>query len=38
MLARWSGWGAVPQVFDDTDDRYAAERVELRRLLETGQA
>ncbi|MGH9243962.1 MAG: methyltransferase domain-containing protein [Acidimicrobiales bacterium] len=35
MLARWSGWGAIPQVFDDTDDRYVDERVELRRLLRT---
>ncbi len=33
MLARWSEWGAVQQVFDDTSDRFAAERAELRRLL-----
>lgn len=35
VLARWSGWGAIPQVFDDGDDRYANERAELRRLLRT---
>ena len=34
-LARWSGWGAIPQVFDPDDDRYADERAELRRLLRT---
>jgi N12 class adenine-specific DNA methylase/SAM-dependent methyltransferase len=32
-LARWSGWGAVSQVFDETDDRHAAKREELSRLL-----
>lgn len=35
MLARWSGWGAIPQVFDETDDRYVDERTKLRRLLRT---
>ncbi|WCO67971.1 DEAD/DEAH box helicase family protein [Iamia majanohamensis] len=35
VLARWSGWGAIPQVFDPDDDRHAAERCELRRLLRT---
>ncbi|MGH9030655.1 MAG: hypothetical protein ACRDZV_00880, partial [Acidimicrobiia bacterium] len=34
VLARWSGWGALPQVFDDADQRFAAERDELRRLLD----
>ena len=33
VLARWSGWGAIPQVFDPTDDRYLDERAELRQLL-----
>lgn len=33
MLARWSGWGAVPQVFDEHLDTYAAARTELRELL-----
>lgn len=37
MLARWSGWGAVPQVFDDSADRFVDERAELRRLLRTEQ-
>lgn len=35
MLARWSGWGAIPQVFDDSADRFVDERAELRRLLRT---
>jgi N12 class adenine-specific DNA methylase len=35
VLARWSGWGAIPQVFDEGDDRYVDERAELRRLLST---
>jgi len=35
VLSRWSGWGSIPQVFDDTDDRYVDERAELRRLLRT---
>ncbi|MBK5224111.1 MAG: DEAD/DEAH box helicase family protein [Acidimicrobiia bacterium] len=38
MLARWSGWGAVPAVFDDTDDRHGEERGELRALLRTQDA
>jgi len=38
VLARWSGWGAIPQVFDDTDDRYVDERAELRRLLRTEES
>jgi N12 class adenine-specific DNA methylase len=33
VLARWSGWGAIPQVFDERDDRYLTERAELRELL-----
>ena len=32
-LARWSGWGALPGVFDDTDDRWAPTRTRLRGLL-----
>jgi len=38
VLARWSGWGAVPQVFDDTDDRFADARDELRALLGSDEA
>jgi site-specific DNA-cytosine methylase len=34
VLARWSGWGAVPAVFDEDDDRYAAAREELRALVD----
>ncbi|MFI7026301.1 UvrD-helicase domain-containing protein [Micromonospora sp. NPDC049900] len=36
LLARWSGWGATPQLFDERDKyahRFAAERAELRDLL-----
>ncbi|MEI2810106.1 MAG: class I SAM-dependent methyltransferase [Nocardioides sp.] len=38
VLARWSGWGSVPAVFDPDDDRHADERTELRRLLGTEEA
>ena len=34
-MARWSGWGAIPQVFDPDDDRYREQRAELRQLLGT---
>lgn len=33
MLARWSSWGALPEVFDTTKPAWADERVELRELL-----
>ena len=33
MLARWSGWGSLPQLFDDSDDRYSVHRERARRLL-----
>ena len=33
MLARWSGSGAVPQVFDDDHAEFAAARAELHQLL-----
>jgi N12 class adenine-specific DNA methylase len=33
VLARWSGWGSLPQLFDDSDDRYANHRERARRLL-----
>lgn len=32
-MARWSGWGAVPQVFDPDRSEYAWARGELNRLL-----
>ncbi|WP_375481062.1 helicase-related protein [uncultured Jatrophihabitans sp.] len=34
VLARWSGWGAVPKVFDETDEQFAAARAELRSMLD----
>lgn len=33
VLARWSGWGALPQVFDEDDESFAAAREQARRLL-----
>ena len=33
VLARWSGWGAVPEVFDDARADLAWARDELRQLL-----
>jgi SAM-dependent methyltransferase len=38
VLARWSGWGAIPKVFDESNDRYAEQRETLRRLLGSDQA
>ncbi|MGI8665141.1 MAG: helicase [Jatrophihabitans sp.] len=34
VLARWSGWGAVPKVFDDADEQFAGARAELRSMLD----
>ncbi len=33
-IARWSGWGAIPQVFDDRNDSWSTERSQLRELLD----
>ena len=33
VLARWSGWGALPKVFDEADEQWADIREELRSLL-----
>jgi hypothetical protein len=33
VLARWCGWGAVPQIFDDRDSAWAADRDRLRDLV-----
>nr|WP_174843764.1 helicase [Cryobacterium sp. TMT2-23] len=33
VLARWSSWGAVPDVFDESKDNWASERTELKALL-----
>ena len=34
LLARWSSWGAVPQVFDETNGEWAGVREELHQLLD----
>ncbi len=33
MLARWSSWGALPNVFDSSKPEWEREREELRELL-----
>jgi hypothetical protein len=33
VLARWSGWGAVPEVFDPARPEYAPAREQLAALL-----
>lgn len=33
VLARWSGWGALPGIFDDSNEKWTKERAELRTLL-----
>jgi hypothetical protein len=33
VLARWAGWGNLPEAFDDAKPEYAAEREELQHLL-----
>lgn len=38
VLAHWSGWGAVPKVFDEADDRLSVARDELRGLLGSDDA
>lgn len=32
-MARWSGWGAVPEVFDDSRNEFAWARDQLADLL-----
>ncbi len=34
ILARWSGWGAVPMLFDEARSAWAVAREELRALLD----
>ena len=34
VLARWSSWGAIPQVFDDAHPGWSTEYAELRSLLD----
>ncbi|MGH9210929.1 MAG: DEAD/DEAH box helicase family protein [Acidimicrobiales bacterium] len=38
MLARWSGWGAIPQIFDESEGRYQEQRARLRSLLGSEEA
>ena len=33
VLARWASWGAVPEVFDESNPRFGPVRAELRSLL-----
>ena len=33
MLARWSGWGAVPEALDERREDFAWARTELAQLL-----
>ena len=33
MLAGWSSWGAVPQIFDEERDDFATERARLQELI-----
>ena len=34
LLARWSSWGAVPQIFDEEREDFTGEREQLRDLLD----
>ncbi len=34
LLARWSGWGAVAEIFDEQRSGWAREREQLRELLD----
>jgi N12 class adenine-specific DNA methylase/SAM-dependent methyltransferase len=38
VLARWSGWGSLPDVFDESNGRWADIRSELRGLLDDNEA
>jgi hypothetical protein len=33
ILAAWSGWGAIPQVFDPRDEDFSADRAQIAGLL-----
>ena len=37
VLARWSGWGAVPELFDPNKPEWAGEREQFRELLTAGE-
>jgi hypothetical protein len=34
VLARWSGWGAVPEVFDQQRNEFAWARTQLTEMLD----
>ncbi|MGC0252159.1 DEAD/DEAH box helicase family protein [Pseudactinotalea sp. Z1748] len=36
-LAAWSGWGAIPEVFDQSREDWATQRQELHALLSEGE-
>ncbi len=38
VLARWSGWGSLPQVFDEANGDFAEHRARARRLLGSDEA
>ncbi|UYN83618.1 MAG: hypothetical protein KIT89_13245 [Microcella sp.] len=37
LLARWPGWGATPELFDEDDARYADERAQLKSIWTDGE-
>ncbi len=37
VLARWSGWGALPEIFDETTSVLAGAREQLQGLLSQGE-
>ena len=37
VLARWSGWGAAADIFDESKSEWAPERDQLRALLDSEQ-
>ena len=37
LLSRWRGWGSLPQMFDDNDQRFIPERRRMEALLTAGQ-
>ena len=37
LLSRWRGWGSLPQMFDDNDQRFLPERRRMEALLTSGQ-
>ncbi len=37
VLGRWSSWGAVPEIFDETREQWAPDRKALRELLGDAQ-